>query len=155
MVLSGDHFSGIHYRLLSSIPDFEFITAMSEMIGRINEVKTDLFMETVEDTCWHIDSMTVIESGCIGEFQQRYGFTKYKTISETALCLIWYFKQLTKGVNCNWDRSTNRLKKEEIESAISILSSKMRNELVNADFLAPFLKQEIHRLAHPLSGKPL
>lgn len=155
MVLSGDHFSGIHYRLLSSIPDFELIKSMSEMIGRINEVKTDLFMDTVEDTWMHIASMTVIESGCIGEFHSRYGFTKYKTISETALGLIWYFKQLTKGANSNWDRSTNRLKKEEIESAISTLSLKMRNELANADFLAPFLKQEIHRLANPLSGKPL
>ncbi|MDN4608740.1 heptaprenyl diphosphate synthase component 1 [Sporosarcina highlanderae] len=155
MVLSGDHFSGIHYRLLSSIPDFEFITAMSKMIGRINETKTDLFMGSFDETYAHIEAVNCIESGCIGEFQQRYGFSKYRTISETALSLIWYFNQLIKDTTIHRSMTTNRLKKEKIETAISILSGRMRKELLNADFLTPFLKQEIHRLANPLSGKPL
>ena len=40
-VLSGDYFSGIHYRLLARLPDFGFIRSLSGTIGQINEVKTN------------------------------------------------------------------------------------------------------------------
>lgn len=155
MVLSGDHFSGIHYRLLSSLPDFKLITSMSEMIGRINETKTNLLMEESEGSDVLIDSMICIESGCIVDFLSRYDFTRYSKIAETALGLIWFFKKLRKDPVIEHVWSGNRIQKAEIEDAISILSSRLQIQLADAGFLTPFLKQEINRFATPLLGKPI
>ncbi|MFC5603253.1 heptaprenyl diphosphate synthase component 1 [Sporosarcina koreensis] len=155
MVLSGDHFSGIHYRLLSSLPDFKLITSMSEMIGHINETKTNLLMEGSDGTEELIDSMISIESGCIVEFQRRYGFTRYSTIVETALGLIWFFRKLTKEPAIEQVWSGNRIKTADIEAAISVLTSRLQKQLSEAGFLTPFLKQEIHRFATPLLGRPI
>ncbi|MCM3709779.1 heptaprenyl diphosphate synthase component 1 [Sporosarcina luteola] len=155
MVLSGDHFSGIHYRLLSSLPDFKLITSMSEMIGHINETKTNLLMEDSDGIELLIDSMISIESGCIVDFQSRYGLTRYSEIAETALGLIWFFKKLMKDPTVEQVWSGNRIKKTDVEDAISILTSRLQNQLANAGFLTPFLRQEIHRFATPLLGKPI
>lgn len=155
MVLSGDHFSGNHYRLLSSIPDFRLITAMSEMIGYINETKTDLLMEASNGVESLIDSMISIESGCIVEFQKRYGFTSYSKITETALGLIWFFRKLMKDPEVEQVWSGNRIKKADVEDAISVLTSRLQKQLAEAGFLTPFLRQEIHRFAAPLLGRPI
>lgn len=155
MVLSGDHFSGIHYRLLSSLPDFNFITTLSEMIGTINETKTNLIMEENEGIEMLIDSMTCIESGCIVEFHRSYGFSKYSKITETALGLIWFFRKLKKDPALDQVLTGNRIKKADMEYAIAELSSRLQKHLAEAGFLTPFLKQEIHRFAAPLLGKPI
>lgn len=155
MVLSGDHFSGIHYRLLSSLPDFKLITSMSEKIGHINETKTNLLMGDSDGTESLIDSMVSIEAGCIVEFQSRYGFTRYSEIAESALGLIWFFKKLTKDPAVELVWSGNRINKADIEDAISILTSRLQKQLAEAEFLTPLLKQEIHRFATPLLGKPI
>lgn len=155
MVLSGDHFSGNHYRLLSSIPDFRLIIAMSEMIGYINETKTDLLMEAYAGVESLIATMISIESGCIVEFQKRYGFTGYSKITETALGLIWFFKKLTKDPEVEQVWAGNRIKKADVEDAISVLSSRLQTQLAEAGFLNPFLKQEIYRFAAPLLGRPI
>lgn len=155
MVLSGDHFSGIHYRLLSSLPDFQLITSMSEMIGHINETKTNLLMEATDGIDTLINSMISIESGCIVEFQNRYGFSRYSKIVETALGLIWFFKKLKKDPAIEQVWSGNRIKKAEIEDAISVLTSRLQKQLTEASFLTPFLRQEIHRFATPLLGRPI
>jgi heptaprenyl diphosphate synthase len=155
MVLSGDHFSGIHYRLLSSLPDFQLIKSMSEMIGHINETKTDLIMEEPFENEMLIASLISIESGCIVEFYGRYGFSRYSKITETALGLIWFFKKLTNNQKLEQMWSGNRVKKADVEHAISILTSRLQIQLSEAGFLTPFLKQEIHRFATPLLGKPI
>ena len=153
MVLSGDHFSGIHYRLLASIPDFTFITAMSEVIGRINETKTNVLMEGMLGPEKLIQAMMCIESGCITEFHQNFGFLRYSDISRTALTLIWFSRKLMKdpAVQNGW--TSNKMKMSNIETAISILTSTLHEELMKAGFLSPFLKREIHRMATPLLGK--
>jgi len=155
MVLSGDHFSGIHYRLLSSLPDFNFITSLSKMIGYINETKTNLLMEETDGIEMLIDSRICIESGCIVEFHRRYGFSRYSNITETALGLIWFFKKLKKDPTIDLALSGNRIKKADVDYAISELSSRLQKQLAEAGFLNPFLRQEIHRFATPLLGKPI
>ena len=155
MVLSGDHFSGIHYRLLSSIPDFNLIKSMSRMIGHINETKTNLIMEDLDGNEMLIDSLISIESGCIVEFYNGYGFSRYSKITETALGLIWFFKKLTNDPTLERMWSGNRVTKADAEEAISILTSRLQKQLSEADFLTPFLKQEIHRFATPLLGRPI
>jgi len=155
MVLSGDHFSGIHYRLLSSLPDFELITSMSEMIGHINETKTNLLMEASEGTEELIKSMISIEAGCIVEFQKRFGFTNYSPVVESALGLIWFFKKLKKEPAIEQMWAGYRIKRADIEDAISVLTSRLQKQLSEAVFLNPVLKQEIHRFATPLLGRPI
>jgi heptaprenyl diphosphate synthase len=155
MVLSGDHFSGIHYRLLSSLPDFKLIKSMSKMIGHINETKTNLLMEELEGNEMLINSLISIESGCIIEFYGRYGFSKYSKITETALGLIWFFKKLTNDPNLERIWSGNRIKKADIEEVIAILTARLQKQLSDAGFLNPLLRQEIHRFATPLLGKPI
>ncbi|MCG7343027.1 heptaprenyl diphosphate synthase component 1 [Sporosarcina sp. ACRSL] len=155
MVLSGDHFSGIHYRLLSSLPDFKLITSMSEMIGLINETKTNLLMEGSSGTETIIDSIICIESGCIVEFHKRFGFSTYSNIAETALGLIWFSKKLTNDPSIELIWARNRVKRIEIENAISVLTSRLQEQIAEASFLTPFLKQEILRFATPLLGRPI
>lgn len=155
MVLSGDHFSGIHYKLLASISDFTFITSMSEMIGRINETKTNLLMEEFAGVQALIQSMTYIESGCISEFLNTYGFSRYAKITELALALIWFSRKHSNNPIVRYGWTGNSMNKADVETAISILTTTLQEELVNAKFLSPFLKQEIHRLALPLLGKPI
>lgn len=155
MVLSGDHFSGIHYRLLSSLPDFKLIKSMSKMIGYINETKTNLLMEEPDENKTLIDSLISIESGCIVEFYKRYGFSRYSKITETALGLIWFFKKLTNDSTIEHMWSGNRIDKTDIEEAISVLTLRLQKQLSEAGFLTPFLRQEIHRFATPLLGKPI
>lgn len=155
MVLSGDHFSGIHYRLLSSLPDFLLITNMAEMIGRINETKTDLLMEKTDGISGIIESIIRVESGCIGEFHERYGFSKYSKIAETALGLIWFVKKSMKDPSIERGWTSQIIKNADVDSAISILTSRLQEELAKAGFLTPFLKQEIHRMATPLLEKPI
>lgn len=155
MVLSGDHFSGIHYKLLASISDFAFITSMSEMIGRINETKTNLLMEEVESVQALIQSMTCIESGCISEFLNTYGFSRYTKITQSALALIWFSRKFSKNAIVRYGWTGNSMSKTDVEKAISVLTTILQEELVSAEFLSPFLKQEILRLATPLLGKPI
>ncbi|MGN7386630.1 heptaprenyl diphosphate synthase component 1 [Sporosarcina sp. SAFN-015] len=155
MVLSGDHFSGIHYRLLSSLPDFNFITSLSEMIGYINETKTNLLMEETDGIEMLIDSRICIESGCIVEFHRTYGFSRYSKITETALGLIWFFRKLKKDPAIDQASTGKRIKKADMEYAISELSTRLHKQLAEAEFLNPFLRQEIHRFAAPLLGKPI
>lgn len=51
--------------------------------------------------------------------------------------------------------SGNRIKKADVEDAISVLTSRLQKQLAEAGFLTPFLRQEIHRFAAPLLGRPI
>lgn len=155
MVLAGDYFSGVHYRLLASIPDFKFITAMSEAIGRINETKTDVMMEKLDSPHALISSMMCIESGCITEFHHHYSFERYTEISRIALSLIWLVKIATKDPTVQNGWRSNNVKSSDVDTAISILTTTLHVELMSASFLNPFLKQEIHKMATPLLGKTI
>ena len=83
-VLSGDYFSGIHYKLLASLPDFNFIRTLSRMIGRINEVKTEYYGRSPTSTDELIETVQIIESGCITEFLHEFGFSRYSPLASIA-----------------------------------------------------------------------
>lgn len=137
-VLAGDHFSGVHYRLLASIPEFGFIQSLSRTIGRINEVKTMLHRQLPDEPVQLVEAIRIIEAGCITDFLHTFGFSQYATLANVALPLLW-------------------MENEDValasEAALQ-LHAELRNALQAADFLEPFLQQEIRLIALPLLGKP-
>lgn len=136
-VLAGDHFSGVHYRLLASIPELGFIQSLSQTIGRINEVKTMLHRQLPDEPAQWVEAIRIIEAGCITDFLHTFGFSQYATIADAALPLL-----------C--------LENEDVlpaSEAALLLHAELRNALQAADFLEPFLQQEIRRISLPLLSK--
>lgn len=137
-VLAGDHFSGIHYRLLASIPELGFIQSLSQTIGRINEVKTMLHRQLPNEPVQLVETIRIIEAGCITDFLHTFGFSQYARLANAALPLL-------------------RIENEDVapasEAALQ-LHAELRTALQAADFLDPFLKQEIGLIALPLLSKP-
>lgn len=140
-VLSGDHFSGVHYRLLASIPELGFIQSLSRTIGHINEVKTTFHQRLPDESVQLIEAVAVIEAGCITDYLHTFGFSKYATLANAALPLLRLESGLVGGNTAN------------VDHAIALLQDELRNALQVADFLAPILHQEIQNLALPLLGK--
>ena len=76
-VLSGDHFSGIHYKILAALPDIYFIRTLSTTIGQINELKTNSYKRTPKDVNELLETVESIETSCIANFLHSYGFSEY------------------------------------------------------------------------------
>ncbi|MDV6377672.1 heptaprenyl diphosphate synthase component 1 [Sporosarcina sp. GW1-11] len=89
MVLAGDHFSGIHYKLLASIPNFHLIRSLSAAIARINECKTTLLQSPPNSLEDRLRLISEVESACIVEFYHTFGFTRYVAIIEALFPLLW------------------------------------------------------------------
>ncbi|MFD1206407.1 MULTISPECIES: heptaprenyl diphosphate synthase component 1 [Sporosarcina] len=153
MVLSGDHYSGIHYRLLSSLPDFAFIRSMSETIGHINETKTNMMRFPITDNNELLNIVTTIEAACVAVFYRTYGFEQYRKIAETALSLHCFNKKLSVEPYAKLDCNENNNHIGQLEQIASTLAETLRSEMEKADFLQPFLKREIQSLTAPLLGK--
>lgn len=142
-VLSGDHFSGVHYRLLASIPELGFIQSLSRTIGHINEVKTTLHHQLPDEPVQFLEAVRIIEAGCITDFLHTFGFSHYATLANAALPLLRLESGLLGGKAANVDQAMTRLHDE------------LQDALQAADFLTPILKQEIRNLALPLLGKTI
>ncbi|EGQ27572.1 heptaprenyl diphosphate synthase component 1 [Sporosarcina newyorkensis 2681] len=99
MVLAGDHFSGIHYKLLASIPNFHLIRSLSVAIGRINECKTTLLQEPPNSIEDRLQLIGEVESACIIEFYHTFGFTRYISIVEVLFPLIWLIESGQQDLN--------------------------------------------------------
>ncbi|WP_318617332.1 heptaprenyl diphosphate synthase component 1 [Sporosarcina sp. YIM B06819] len=136
-VLSGDYFSGVHYRLLASIPELGFIQSLSQTIGRINEVKTTLHQQLPDEPEQLIEAVRIIEAGCITDFLHTFGFSRYVMLANAALPLLC----LEDGNGAKTSHATQ------------LLHDELREALQASDFLEPFLQQEIRSLALPLSRK--
>lgn len=150
-VLSGDHFSGVHYRLLASIPELGFIQSLSQMIGRINEVKTTLHEQLPDEPIQLVEAIKIIETGCITDFLHTFGFSQYAAIANAVLPLL----RLENG-SVNADGWHDHLSDSvNVDRAITLLHNEIREVMLAADFLEPFLQQEIRRLAVPLLEKPI
>ncbi|WP_342509846.1 heptaprenyl diphosphate synthase component 1 [Sporosarcina sp. FSL K6-2383] len=138
-VLSGDHYSGIHYRLLASISELGFIQSLSRTIGYINEVKTSLHQKVPNEPARLVEAVRIIEAGCITDFLHTFGFSQYTMLANVALPLLW-------------------MEKGDVTSSASEvalqLHAELRDVLQAADFLEPLLKEEIRKLALPLLEKP-
>ncbi|MFJ7933445.1 heptaprenyl diphosphate synthase component 1 [Sporosarcina sp. NPDC096371] len=142
-VLSGDHFSGVYYRLLASIPELGFIQSLSGTIGQINEVKTTLHQQFPDEPTQLVESIRIVEAGCIADFLHTFGFSQYATLANTVLPLL----RLERGW---YNRNTKAI---HVDQAIAQLHSEVQQAVQAASFLKPSLQQEIGSLAVPLLGK--
>ena len=98
-VLAGDHFSGIHYKLLASIPNFHLIRSLSVAIGRVNECKTTLLLAPPTTLAERLQLIAEVESACIVEFFDTFGFSRYTPIIETVFPFVWLLDSTHQDLN--------------------------------------------------------
>lgn len=150
-VLSGDYFSGVHYRLLASLPDFYFITALSSIIGKINETKTNYHYQSPTNATELIKAIQTIEVSCITEFFQAFGFSKYIPLVTVAYPLL-----ILEDIQQNREQSPTHLASEwhvedlVVSEAINKLRIETDRAINEAQFLSSFLKEEILHRSTPL-----
>jgi heptaprenyl diphosphate synthase len=155
-VLSGDFFSGIHYRILASISEFNFIRKMSETIGHINEIKTDFHEQFPSDADLIIEGLEKIEAGCIIEFLNVFGFSKYSNLVAAALPFIWLeTAQKSENGKTTKDQNIQLLDEQVKHKVISECRKRLQVEIEQADFLSPYLQSEIRSMTAPLLGHPM
>ena len=153
-VLSGDYFSGIHYKILAALPDIDFIRTLSITIGQINELKTNFYKRSPRDVKELFETVESIESSCITDFLHTYGFSEYTPLASTALTLIALdstMKQTT-GREIS-DTLDWKLDQHDLDQVLSSLKSKLEKLIDKADFMTPLLQEEILGMTAPLLGK--
>ncbi|WP_186671080.1 heptaprenyl diphosphate synthase component 1 [Sporosarcina sp. BP05] len=152
-VLSGDYFSGIHYRLLASLPEFGFIRSLSETIGQINETKTIFHDQLPDGPEKLIETVRIIEAGCITDFLYTFGFAQYVPLASAALSLLWFDEGNADYNSVSDKRSPHTMNTADTDHAIFQLHAEMQKALDTADYLQPFLQRKIRNLVTPLIGK--
>ena len=154
-VLSGDHFSGIHYKILAALPDIYFIRTLSTTIGEINELKTNSYKRTPKDVNELLETVESIETSCIANFLHSYGFSEYIPLASTALSLIALDSAMKQTEKRNIpDILEWKLNRNDLEQAQENLKIKL-DKLIDdeADFVIPLLQEEIRGMTTPLLGK--
>lgn len=146
-VLAGDHFSGIHYRILAGIGEFAFIRELSQTIAHINEQKTSLHQESRPTGSILLERLKVIESGCIATFFNSYGFGDYLALTETVLTFV----RLDRMSNSE-EQQPFVFDKSIIQQAKELLLPKLNYELEQMSTLHPLLQQAIQELVNPMKS---
>ncbi|MBD7906959.1 heptaprenyl diphosphate synthase component 1 [Sporosarcina gallistercoris] len=146
-VLAGDHFSGIHYRILAEIGEFAFIRELSQTIAHINEQKTALHHERHKTGPILLERLKVIESGCIAAFYKSYGFESYLELAETVLTI----GRLDKMGKSN-EQQAFVIDGPIIQQASDLLLPKLQQELEQMDSLHPILRELIQELVNSMKS---
>lgn len=149
-VLSGDYLSGIYYKLLAAIPNFEFIQVLSKTIGQINEMKTEFYTNMDMTASEQIEAIRSIQSECVVQFLQTFGYEKYVPIVQAALPLIGLLEDEKISGLGGWS-----LKSEHLTETFKQLRIEIDKALMEADFLLPHLVEDIREITMPLLGKPI
>lgn len=151
-VLSGDYLSGVYYKLLAAIPDFDFIQVLSTTIGQINEVKTDFYHDVSADLKKNLDAIKTITTNCVVQFLYTFGYAEYVPLVVSALPLLTLeAAQETNSVHVNgWT-----LLDDEMDEAIATLRMEMNQAIAEMDFIESFLKDEIRKMTTPLLRKTI
>lgn len=142
-VLAGDHFSGIHYRILAEIGEFGFIRELSQTIARINEQKTGLHHERQKTGPILLERLTVIESGCVAAFYKSYGFEAYLELAETVLTFV-RLDQMAASIEHGQQAFV--VDESIIQQAMALHMPKLKQELEKMESLHPLLQQVIQEL---------
>lgn len=145
MVLAGDHFSGIHYKLLASIPNFHLIRSLSAAIARVNECKTTLLQSPPSSLKDRLQLIGEVEGACILEFYRTFGFTRYISIAEAAFPLHWLMQSR--------QRDLSRMKfphlapdTRETDEWIGLLKEQLHSRLDNSVFLHKSLVHDMKKM---------
>lgn len=149
-VLSGDYLSGIYYKLLAEIPNFDFIQALSKTIGRINETKTEFYTNMDMTTGERIEAIQSIQTDCIVQFLQSFGYERYIPLVKAALPLIAILDGERFSNLGGWS-----LMSEYLTDPIEQLKIDMKKAIMEADFLQPHLVENIEEMTLPLLGKTI
>jgi heptaprenyl diphosphate synthase len=153
-VLSGDYFSGIHYKILAALPDIDFIRTLSMTIGQINELKTNFYKRSPIDVTELLETVESIESSCITDFLYTYGFSEYIPLASTALTLLALDSAMKQTARRKIpDILEWKLDHHDLERVLSSLKSKLGNIIAGTDFMSPLLREEIIDMTAPLLGK--
>lgn len=153
-VLSGDYFSGIHYRLLASLPDIHFILALSTTIGRINELKTSFHNEAPSSPKELVETIQLIEAGCIIQFFHTFGYAQYVPLVSAALPLlalepiVEHSPEQAILATYGWE-----VDNEDAKRVLTELRLNMEEAIDAADFLMPYIKEDIRGMTTPLLDK--
>lgn len=154
-VLSGDYFSGVHYKLLASLPDVGFIHALSKTIGQINEMKTNFHNHSPNGPQEIRETIQMIEAGCIIQFFRSFGFSRYIPLVSAALPFLTMDPEAgrlagrpTIQTVLGW-----KIEEKDADQVVAELSSTIDETINNADFLSPFLKVDIQDKTTSLLGK--
>ncbi|ARK22877.1 hypothetical protein CSV69_08640 [Sporosarcina sp. P26b] len=152
MVLAGDHFSGIHYKLLASIPNFHLIRSLSAAIGRVNECKTTLLQTPPTTLEERLQLITEVESACIVEFFDTFGFTRYTHIIETLVPFLWLLDSK--------QHDLNRMKfphlvpnTSDTQDWIDQLQQQLKDRLENSFYLHTELVEELQKMTNEQESK--
>ena len=150
-VLSGDYFSGVHYKLLASLPDIGFIHALSKTIGQINEMKTNYHDHSPSGPKELRETIEMIEAGCIIRFFHSFGFSQYVPLVSAALPLLSLDPAAGRPAiqtALGW-----KVDVKDTDQVLAELSTTIDEAINKADFLSPFLKVDIRGMTTPLLGK--
>ena len=145
-VLSGDHYSGIHYRVLASQSNYEFIRILSNTIGTINEMKTNYHNESLQDAHSAIRFIRMAEAGCILDFLHTFNFTNYIPLVSTALPLTKIVQQST---------AFRQFETAETIEPIAILTEELNKILEESTYLDSILLDELRNGSEPLYDKSI
>ena len=155
-VLSGDYFSAIHYKLLASIPDFDFIRSLSHAIGQVHETKASYQDGSLVGSEQLLDALRIVEAGCIIQFLHSFGFSRYIPLVAAALPLLALDKEIGATVQKKGlDALDCTIQDDDAEDVISTLRVIFQTAIDEADFITPFLQQEVLDMAVQFLGKPI
>lgn len=145
MVLAGDHFSGIHYKLLASIPNFHLIRSLSAAIARVNECKTTLLQAPPSSLKDRLQLIGEVEGACILEFYHTFGFTRYVSIAEAAFPLYWLMQ--SKQSNLSRMKFPHLAPNtQETDEWTGLLKEQLHSRLNNSVFLHTALAEEMKKM---------
>lgn len=150
-VLAGDYWSGIYYKLLAEIPNFDFIQTLSATIGQINELKTDYYFQSSSEFTKNLEAIKSIKANCVIQFLYTFGFSKYASLTAAALPLIALdskCEEVSKTGVENWS-----LSEQEKTEAVNLLKVELDRALMEADFIKTSLKEEVSSMTRSLLRK--
>lgn len=157
-VLSGDYLSGIYYKLLAELPDFNFIHTLSKAIGQINEVKTEFYHGDAFHVEAYLDAIKTIQTECVTQFLHTFGFSKYVPLVEAAFSLSSMMMMMMgreEAKQAGHFMHDLRISESQMNDAIGMLEEKVERALLAADFIEPFLAEQIRHMTTPLLGKTI
>ena len=154
-VLSGDYFSGVHYRILAALPEIGFIQELSKTIGQINETKTNFHDHSPNGSKELLETIQILEAGCIIRFLHSFGFSHYVPLASSILPLRLLDPRVGHTDPRPKIESTRgwQVQEKDAEQALFEVRTKMGEAINGADFLSPFLKEDICGMTTPLLGK--
>ncbi|MFC4410966.1 heptaprenyl diphosphate synthase component 1 [Chungangia koreensis] len=86
-VLAGDYYSGVHYKILSNIPDIGLIRSLSTTIAKISESKAYFYENAIRYLKDCLQAVEIEESSSIETFYKHFGYEQYIPIVQMALML--------------------------------------------------------------------